>query len=160
MTLYWLDALPDYRGRLILVGQRNKRRKLSVRGWREALDYLRHGRCVAVFPAGRVAVFKWSRMAIADQPWSPHVASLARRTGASVLPLYFHGRNDWPFQLVGMLYPPLQNIWLVREFANKRGRAMRATLGRLIPPEEVTRYATDEEAIAFLRRETEKLALK
>lgn len=160
MTLHWLGALPDYHGRLILVGQREKRSKrtLSVRGWRQAMEYLRNGRCVAVFPAGRVALFQWDRRSVADQPWSPHVAAVARRTGASVLPMYFHGRNGWPFQVAGAVYPPLQNIWLVRELANKRGRTLRVSLGDVIPPDRLACLLNDQEAIAFLRHQTEILA--
>ena len=159
MAVHLLAAIPEWRDRWIFVDPlRSKRkRKLNARGWRLAFQWVGRGGAMGVFPAGRVARFQWRRWAVADQPWSPHIAALARRTGAPVLPLYFHGRNSWAFQLAGILCPPLQNLCLVREITNKRGWTLRATLGRLIQPRELARFSTDGEAIAFLRHETEKL---
>jgi putative hemolysin len=159
MAVHLLAAIPEWHDRLIFVDPlRSKRkRKLNARGWRQAFRWLGRGGAMGVFPAGRVARFQWRRRAVADPPWSPHIAALARRTGALVLPVHFHGRNGWPFQLAAILCPPLKNLSLVREITNKRGWTLRATLGRLIQPSELAGLATDDEAIAFLRQETEKL---
>lgn len=111
-----------------------------------------------VFPAGRVARFAWSQRAVTESPWTPHIARLARRTKVAVLPVYFHGHNGLAFQLAALTMPKLYQSLIIREFYNKRGTTLRATVGHLIPPEEVGHFATDEEAIAFLRRRTEALA--
>jgi putative hemolysin len=161
MVTYRLAAIPEYRDRLIFVDPQRKRhrRKLNAQGWRRSFQWLARGGALVLFPAGRVAGFQWRRMSIADQPWSSHVAAIARRTRAPVLPVYFHGHNGWAFQLATTLGPSaLQDLLLVGEFTNKCGLALRATVGRLIEPDELSRFATDGEVIGFFRQETERLA--
>ena len=160
MSFQLFTAIPELQNRWIFVDplQSRSRRQINLRAWRQSFQLLARGGTLAVFPAGRVARFQWRRLSIADRPWSPHIAALARRTDAVVLPVYFHGRNSWTFQLVGILCPPLRYLLAVSEFTNKRGRTLRASIGRLIQPGELSRFTTDEEAIGFLRRETEMLA--
>ena len=160
MSFYLLSAIPELQNRWIFVDplRSRSRRQINVRAWRQSFQLLARGGTLAIFPAGRAARFQWRRLSIADRPWSPHIAVLARRTGAAVLPVYFHGRNGWSFQLAGMFCPPLQNLLLVGEFTNKRGYTLRATIGRLIQPGELSRFTTDEEATRFLRQRTELLA--
>ena len=133
-------------------------RKLNIQGFRKAIDLMTRGGALLVFPAGQVARFSWSRRAVVDPPWNPHIARLARRAKAAVLPVYFHGYNGLPFQLAALMMPKLHQSLIVREINNKRGTTLRATIGHLIPPEDVGRFGTDEEAIHFLRRRTEALA--
>jgi len=97
-------------------------------------------------------------MTVADQPWSSHIAAVARQARAPILPVYFHGHNGWAFQLVNALCPPLQDLLLLREVVNKDGQTLRATVGRLIEPVELSQLETDNDATAFLRQETERLA--
>lgn len=160
MVVHMLSAIPEFRARHVFVGPRGKRskRKISVRGWRQAYGWLARGGALTVFPAGHIARFNWRDLAVADRTWSAHVATIARRTNAPILPVYFHGRNGWPFQLAALIFPALQDVLAVREVMNKRGWTLRASIGRLIPPSELSRFSTDEEAISYLRRATEKLA--
>jgi hypothetical protein len=44
-----------------------------------------------------------------------------------------------------MLRPRLQQLLFVREITNKRGRTLRATIGRLIEPGELARFAGDDD---------------
>jgi putative hemolysin len=160
MVFHLLASIPEYQDRWIFVDplRGRNRRNLNVRAWHQSYRLLVRGGALAVFPAGRVARFQWRRLSIADRPWSPDIAALARRTDAPVLPVYFHGRNSWTFQLAGMFCPPLQNLLLIGEATKKRGWTLRATIGRLIQPGELSRFTTNEEVIGFLRRETEMLA--
>jgi putative hemolysin len=160
MAMYVFAAIPELRDRLIFVDQEQSRRKrdLNSKAWRESFKRLARGETLAVFPAGGVAHFSWRRMRIVEQPWSSHIAAIARRTQTRVLPVYFHGRNNWFFQLVGMLHPRLQHLLFVREITNKRGRTLRATIGPLIAPAELLRFASDDDAMQFLRQQTEKLS--
>ena len=160
MAIYVLDAIPEYRGRFILVGPRGKssRQKHSLSGWRAAYKLLLQGGAMLVFPASELASFRWRSLSIVDQPWSPHVAALARRTGAAVLPIYIHGRNRWSFELLGAVCRPLQNVFNFGELANMRGRTVKITVGSLIQPDDLAQFSTDAKAVAFLREQTDKLA--
>ena len=159
MATHLLAGIPEYRDLILVDPERKGRRRMqNVRGWLRSFEWLAKGGALTLFPAGRVARFQWRRGSIADEPWSAHVAMLARRSQAPVLPVYFHGHNGFAFQLAGMLYPPLQELLLVGEVVNKRGRTLHATIGRLIEPSELSAFATNQKAIDFLRQETERLA--
>lgn len=160
MAVHFWAAIPEYRDRILFVGQRDSRRqrKVSLQGWREALKWVRRGGALVVFPAGAVERFQWRSMKMGDQTWSPHVAGLARRTGAQVVPAYFHGHNSWTSRILGAIWPKLLELRLVAEANNKRGRTLRVSLGRVIGPEEIAAFTSDDEAVGFLRTEMEKLA--
>jgi putative hemolysin len=160
MAVYQLEAIPEFKGRFIFVDPLHGRhsRRINMRGWRQAFHWLARGCALIVFPAGRVARFQWKHMAIADLPWSTHIARLARRTGASVLPVYFQGHNGWSWQIVSMLWPRVQDRLLLGDPNGKPGPTLHATVGQLIEPKELARFSTDGEATEFLRRQTENLA--
>ena len=160
MGIYVWAAIPELRERWIFVDPERSRRKRHINreGLRRSSEWLAGGGVLAVFPAGRVAHFTWRRLRTAEQTWSSRIAAIARETQTKVLPVYFHGRNNWFFQFVGMLHPRLQQLRFVREITNKRGLTLRATIGPLIEPAELTRFASDADAIQFLRQTMEKLA--
>jgi putative hemolysin len=160
MATYLLAAVPEYADRLIFVDPDSKarRRKLNIQAWRRSLQWLKEGKALLVFPAGRVAGFQWRRMAVADQPWSSHIAAVARKSRATVVPVYFHGHNGPAFQAINVLLPGLQNLLLIRQLMGQFGRTLRATVGQPIAPAELARFAGDESAIEFLREQTERLA--
>jgi putative hemolysin len=160
LSVYVFAAIPELRERWIFVDpdRRSRNRNLNREGVRRSFEWVARGGVLAVFPAGRVARFSWRHMRTAEQPWSSRIAAVARETQTKVLPVYFHGHNGWFFQLVGMLHPGLQHLLFVREITNKRGRTLRATIGPLIEPAELVRFASDDDASQFLRQETEKLS--
>jgi len=159
MSVYLFGTIPEIKERYIFVDpeKTRRKRKLNPRGWRQSFQWLARGGTLGVFPAGRLARFQWSRMRVADQPWSPHIAAIARRTNTPVLPVYFHGQTNWFFQILGALSPRLQHFLIFREVTDRRGETLRATIGALVAPDRLSGFASDEEATEFLRRETERL---
>ena len=160
MAMYVFAAIPEWRERWIFVDAERTRRKrrLNRESLRRSFEWLAGGGTLAVFPAGGTARFNWRRLRVAEQPWASQIAVIARRTRAKILPVYFHGHNGWPFQFFGMIHPRLQLLRFVRELTNKRGRTLCATIGRLIEPAELARFASDKDAIQFLKQQTEQLA--
>jgi putative hemolysin len=161
MLVQFLQAVPEFAQRGLFVGQRDKRRqrKASLQGWREAMKWVGRGGALLVFPAGTVERLQWRSLKTEDPTWSPHVAALALRTGAKVLPIFVHGHNSWASRIIGALWPRLLELRLIAEANNKRGRSLRVTLGRVIEADEIAAFATDGEAIGFLRKETELLKI-
>jgi putative hemolysin len=153
-------AIPEFHDRYLFVGSPRSRskRKRSVRGLRQSFQWLARGGALVVFPAGRVSRFQFRRWSVADQPWSSHIAALARRTGVPVLPVYLHSAGNWVFQLAGIISPLLQNVRAIAAVSNYRNQTLHATIGRLIQPGDLSSFVTDDEAIAFLQQETESLA--
>lgn len=160
MVWHMVAKLPGSEDRGVYVDplRQPENRKLNMQAFRKALDLLGRGGALLVFPAGQVARYEWSERAVIDPPWNPHVARLARRSKAAVLPIYLSGHNGFAFQLAAMAFPKLHQSLLIREVNNKRGFTLRAKVGNLIPFEEIEKFGSDEEAIAFLRCRTYALA--
>lgn len=134
--------------------------KENLRGLKTALAWLKAGGVLATFPAGEVASFHWKKGRVADPAWSPHVAAIARRTRAAVLPVFFPGRNSLLFQLLGVLHPRLRTALLPRELMNKAGRRVRLFVGKAIPWQVLKRYETDAELIEYLKLRTHFLKIR
>jgi putative hemolysin len=98
------------------------------------------------------------RREVADIAWSPTIAGIARATGASVLPIYFSGRNSTGFQLAGLVSPRLRTLLLPRELLKKRGSTIHVQIGSLISPLKLREFDSDEEMAAYLRVRTYLLA--
>ena len=84
--------------------------RFNMRSLRQAVDWLRSGGCLGVFPAGEVSRFRPVELSVVDQTWGSHVAALLRRSKASVVPVYFPGRNSTLFTMASMLHPFLGSI--------------------------------------------------
>ncbi|MGE3538564.1 MAG: lysophospholipid acyltransferase family protein [Candidatus Tectimicrobiota bacterium] len=95
-----------------------------------AIHWLRCSGALITFPAGEVSHLRWRDAQVSDSTWSPHVGALIRHTQATVLPVYFHGRNSLWFQSLGLLHPQLRTLLLPHELVNKEARSITVTLGK------------------------------
>ena len=118
---------------------------------RQALGWLQDGGALLVFPAGAVSHWHLRQRAVIDPPWRPTVAWLARRSRASVLPVFVGGRNGALFQLAGLVSPQLRTALLARELLHSHRRPLRAELGRPIGAAELDGLGEDAECTAWLR---------
>ena len=99
---------------------------------REALDHLRSGGVLVVFPAGAVASWQPDSGRVEDPTWPEHTARLVRNSKADVFPVRFFGRNGPLFQLLGALHPLLRSALLPRAFLVRRGQPVCCRAGPLL----------------------------
>jgi putative hemolysin len=111
------------------VGSGAGRLSTNRRSLRSALDHLRSGGALLIFPSGMCSHLELPACRVTDPPWSPHLLSLIDRTKATCVPLYFHGRNSWRFQALGVIHPLLRTLLLLREFVALRNRCVRVSIG-------------------------------
>jgi putative hemolysin len=126
----------------------------NLRGLREAVEWVRGGGVLGVFPAGEVSHFSWQDRGVVDPPWSTTIARIVRRTQASVLPVHFDGRNSSLFQTLGMVHPRLRTAMLPRELLKKRRHRITVRLGQPIPHEKLKAFESPEEMTEYLRLRT------
>jgi putative hemolysin len=156
MGNYLLKRIAGIRDSIIAVDpfQGPNAARVNMRGLKEALNHVKSGGLLQVFPAGEVASFNLVERRVVDPPWSPHVAGIIRRTRASVLPVYFPGNNSLLFQLLGLVHPLLRTAMLPRELVNKRDSRVSLCIGKAIPWRKLQRFETDQALIEFLRFNT------
>jgi putative hemolysin len=152
---YLLENVPEISPHFIKVDpfDTGSSRGRNLGPMREALGWLKEGGCLVAFPAGAVAHWRPGR-GIVDDPWSPHIAALVARTGASVLPIYIEGRNSLWFQAAGTLHPKIRTALLAREALNKRGGKIRLHVGKPIPWKRLEPLADHRARVDFMRMRT------
>ncbi len=159
MANYMLGRIPEMQDLFILVdpfGSRDAARA-NVRPLREALHWLRDGGCLGVFPSGEVAHFEWRRRAVVEGAWNATIAGLARRTRATVLPVYFEGSNTLLFHALGLVHPRLRTMRLPHEVLNKCGHEIPIHIGRPLPFAKLEGFETDRELADYLQMRTYNL---
>ncbi len=124
----------------------------NVASMKDIIRTLKSGGCVATFPSGTVSYLHLRDMCISDPEWNKNIANIARKTGASILPVYFEGRNSWLFYLAGLIHPLLRTAMLPREMIRlARKKPIRMHIGSVISPRKASEFETDQELTAWLR---------
>ncbi|HET6249393.1 MAG TPA: GNAT family N-acyltransferase [Tepidisphaeraceae bacterium] len=156
MANYLLGRIPDTRDLFLLVdpfGGKDAART-NLRPLRQAIQCVQAGGMLAIFPAGEVAHADLRTREVTEPAWSTTVARIARKAGAPVLPLYFHGQNSTLFQLLGLLHPKLRTAMLPRELFKKRAAAIEVRVGSSIAHRKFCAVGDDRQIADFLRQRT------
>lgn len=153
---YLLAQIEPFRPHIIQVdpfgGEDAARRNFGP--MRDSLKWLRGGGCLGLFPSGTVSHLHLRRRQVTDPTWIPNLAGIIRRSRATVLPIYFQGRNTNFFQALGLLHPRLRTILLAREMMQSKGRCLRLRVGTPISPSRLEKFESDEAMMGFLRLRT------
>lgn len=129
----------------------------NVAPLRNALEWVKAGNCLGTFPAGEVAHFDWRTRRVVDPPWHPITARLIRKSGATVVPVFFYGRNSRFFNLAGMLHPRMRTVLLGREMKRRLGSEVLLRVGKPIPGKKIAEMADDATVLDYLRLKTHLL---
>ena len=98
-----------------------------------AAERLKAGEALAIFPSGGVATSPKFWKPAQDLEWKRFVAKLIQLTKATVVPLYFHGRNSQLFQIASHINQSLRLSLLLNEIRNKIGTTIDINIGSPIP---------------------------
>jgi putative hemolysin len=120
-----LAGIPGTEEYLIPVDPFGGAEKANWRGVRRSIEWLEQGGLLVTFPAGEVAALKLPHVKIAEPEWNARIARLIRITGASAVPVFFHGGNSAAFHLAGLIHPRLRTALLPHELLNKKGQTIR-----------------------------------
>lgn len=115
-------------------------------GLKSAVRHLQQGGLLIIFPAGEVSTLPrerfWKRLfskrvMARDISWEGSVMKLIARSGAEVIPAYFHGQNSRRFHIAGRIHPLLRTVMLPRELLRFKHSVLR--IGAPLTAAEVTR---------------------
>ncbi|HWX91372.1 MAG TPA: GNAT family N-acyltransferase [Terriglobales bacterium] len=160
MTNFLLEGVPELEQHCIFVdpldpiGSADRNR----RALKQAVEWLRQGGMLAMFPAGEVSHWQMPQGAVVDPQWNCTATRLIRLAGAAALPVYFCGRNSLGFQVVGMIHPRVRMAFLLQEFLQQSGKSVALRVGSAIPADSIASIASDREATEYLRWRTYLLA--
>ncbi len=159
MANYMLSAMPALRDFFFFVdpfgGPDSKR--ANLKSMKACLKWLEDGHVLGVFPAGEVSSIDLKSGKVRDPEWSTTIARMVRRTGATVVPVFFGGNNGVLFNMAGLVHPRLRTLMLPKQFVNKKNREITVEMGQPIAPNEMADYADDEKLMGYLRLRTYNL---
>src|SRR5215467_2416723 len=156
LTNYLLAGVEESRDLCIYLDPftRASSHLVNTRGLRHAMNHLKSGGLLAMFPAGEVSHWQFSHGEVTDPEWSCVAARLARLTGAPVVPVFFAGRNSISYHVLGVVHPKLRTIQLPRQFLIKAGTETGLRVGTPVPAEKLRRIPSDQQATSYLRWRT------
>lgn len=159
LTNRLLGQLPELEPFCIFIDpfERQESRRANGRALKQAIDHVRGGGLLLIFPAGEVAHFDLRTRAIRDSEWMPTAGRLIRITRATALPILVRGSNSLGFQMLGMVHPRLRTAALPAELLNKRGQSVEVLVGSPINAARLDAMPDDKEAIQYLRLRSELL---
>lgn len=137
--------------------ENRKEAKSSVGGFKAALQHLRDGHPLGIFPAGEVSTYKDGKL-IVDRPWEEAAIKLIRRAEVPVVPIYFHARNSRLFYYLSKINDIFRTAKLPSELTTQRNRAIRVRIGQPIPVKVQQEQESLQEFTELLRRKTYLLA--
>lgn len=157
MANYLLHAIPEMRTDFIFVDPfgTSGATKANLKPIKECMTWLKQGKLLIVFPAGEVSSFDRHANRVRDKEWPASIAAIIRKTGATVVPMFFDGRNSTLFNVAGMIHPRLRTMLLVHELIKKRGRRLLVRIGSPLPQKHLEAVATDDTVrIKYMRFRT------
>ncbi len=129
-------------------------------GVRQAMDHLRQGGALVIFPAGEVATWQHGFSNVKDKPWSRSIVRFIRRAGVPVVPICIEARNSTLFHLAGKIHPLLRTALLPRELTNKRGLKINISIGSSLSPRRLAELKELSVYGNYLRANVEYLCRK
>ncbi|HMN90726.1 MAG TPA: lysophospholipid acyltransferase family protein [Saprospiraceae bacterium] len=130
----------------------------NLRTRTHAIQRLRAGEALGIFPSGGVATSPRLFATAQDLEWKRFTARMIQQTQATVVPLYFHGRNSHLFQFASQINLHLRLSFLLHEIRNKMGKTIRISIGEPIPYATLAPYKERQDLLDYLRERTFSLA--
>lgn len=156
-----LDAVPEARPWLLPVDFAGTRQAAAtnIAMRRAALEHVKAGGCVIVFPAGGVSTTPgpFDLLAV-DDDWKPFTAKLITHGRASVTPVFFEGQNSRLFQIASHLSLELRLALVFREVRRRMGNTLTVGIGETLTPGMLEAAGKRRDLMAFLRERTYALA--
>ncbi|MCF6272855.1 MAG: lysophospholipid acyltransferase family protein [Rhodobacteraceae bacterium] len=160
MTRAFLAKVPDINDRMLPVAfdhEEDAIRK-NVQARKDALNHVKGGGCLILFPAGRVAHSDTFFGDAIDGEWTNFLARLIARGKAGVVPMFFRGQNSRAYLIAAKLSPTFRQGLLMHEVARSLKTDMRPVVGDAISFEELEALGLPpKEMAAYLRNRTLKL---
>ena len=129
------------------------RKNLQTR--KDALDSVKGGHCVGVFPAGTVCTSKTAFGPVVEAEWGKFTSKLILQSNARVVPIFFQGSNSRWFQIANRISDTCRQSLLMYEIKKAFHKPQAPVVGKPIEREALEKYSKDPEGLmAFLRAET------
>lgn len=129
-------------------------RRRNMAGIKKMLSWLGQGGLIALFPAGTASSYSIPDKRVTDDEWNRNIASIIRRTNATVVPLYIPGRTSLFFQGITLINKEARVPFLAREVGRDSRRVHKIVIGKPLSGSSLSQYESDEALMSHLRLRT------
>jgi len=133
--------------------ENRKNVRSSIAGFKSALQHLRDGHPLGIFPAGEVSTHKDGKL-IVDKPWEEAALKLIRKAEVPVVPIYFHARNSKFFYRLAKISDIFRTAKIPSEVYTQRNRPIKVRIGKPISVKVQKEQASFEDFGELLRKKT------
>ena len=125
---------------------------------KQAMDHLKNGGIVAVFPSGSVAASKTMFGPVIEREWNPFTSKMIQRSNAEVLPIFFPGSNSRLYQIANQISATLRQGLLLYEIAHAFNKPQSPVIGHVISRDKISKWSDNPRGfMSWLREETLRL---
>jgi putative hemolysin len=125
--------------------------KSSYTGIKEAINHIRDGHCIGIFPTGEDSGHVEVSKIILDTEWQAPALKFIKNAGVPVIPLYFHGTNKPWVHLIGKINPILRSANLPSEISGKKNKTIKIRIGTPISVKEQSAFKDTSQFGRYLR---------
>jgi len=133
--------------------EEHKEAKSSVGGFKKALQHLKDGHPLGIFPAGEVSTYKEGKL-IVDKRWETAALKLIKKANVPVVPIYFHARNSGLFYKLARWKSVFRTAMIPSQVLSQHSRPIKVRIGQPI----TVQIQNEQESLAefgeLLRRKT------
>ncbi len=133
--------------------EEHKGARSSIAGFKKALQHIRDGHPLGIFPAGEVSTHKDGKL-IVDKPWEEAALKLIKKAQVPVVPIYFHGRNSKLFYRLSRWNPVFRTAMIPSQVLSQRNRPIKVRIGQPISVQTQNEQENLKEFTDLLRRKT------
>jgi len=154
--LHRIDPLQEY---IMPVNpfENHKEAKSSLAGVKQALQHVRGGYPLGIFPAGEVSTYKDDKLVV-DKPWEMGAVKLIKKANVPVIPIYFHAKNSKLFYVLSKISDTFRTAKLPSEVISQRNRVIKVRIGKPISVKDQNEFKDINSFYEFLRKKTYMLA--
>ena len=154
MVLNYISAMrPNFIAVDALASSDPKKKAVSMQGIKAAMMQVKSGEPMGFFPAGAVSKLNIHGN-IDDRKWQPTIIRLIKQMKVPVVPIYFHTRNSWWFNFLGVVSWQLRTLRLPAEVFRKKNSEIHISVGEPIPYEEIAKFDDLDQLGEFLKAKT------
>ena len=139
--------------------ENKKKQESGFGGIKNAMQHLKDGGGLCIFPAGEVSGYQ-SNNKISDRQWQYPALKFIKHSKVPVVPVFFGGHNSRFFHLIGRFNQHLQNVKLPSELLNKKRKPVKLRIGSAISVNEQAAFPEVYQFGRYLRAKTYSLCTR
>ena len=123
----------------------------SISGVKKAIEHIKAGHPLGIFPAGAVSDFSFKDFSVRDREWQASAVRFIQKMKVPIVPVRFIDKNSSFFYFLGLVNWKVRTLRLPREVLNKEGKTIRLGIGPVISVEEQGQYTQSDAFGSMLR---------